>query len=156
MKVRMVDVGGKEDVLRVAEAKGRIRLKPDTVRRIRDGAIDKGDVIAAAQIAGVLAAKKTPELIPLCHPIPITSVNLDFEIYDSFIEVKATVKSVGKTGVEMEALTAASTALLVIWDMCKQYEKDEYGQYPDTVIDELRVISKFKGGHGGEARANTS
>ncbi len=146
----MVDIGEKEDTLRIAEARGRIRLKPDTVRRIKEGAIDKGDVIAVAQIAGVLAAKKTAELIPLCHPIPITSVNLDFEIHDSFVEVKAIVKSVGKTGVEMEALTAASIALLVVWDMCKQYEKDEHGQYPDTVIEELRVTSKLKEAYSSE------
>lgn len=144
MKVKMVDIGEKRDVLRVAEARGRIRLKPETVRRIREGTVDKGDVVAAAQIAGVLAAKKTPELIPLCHPIPITSVDVDVEAGDSFVEVRATVRSVGKTGVEMEALTAVSTALLVIWDMCKQYEKDERGQYPETVIEEVRVTGKLK------------
>ncbi|MBS7247786.1 MAG: cyclic pyranopterin monophosphate synthase MoaC [Candidatus Jordarchaeales archaeon] len=140
----MVDVGEKHDVLRVAEARGRIRLKTDTVRRIKEGRIDKGDVVAAAQIAGILAAKKTPELIPLCHPIPITGVDIDVEAGDSFVEVKATVRSVGKTGVEMEALTAVSIALLVVWDMCKQYEKDEYGQYPETVIEEVRVVNKLK------------
>ncbi|MEM2155386.1 MAG: cyclic pyranopterin monophosphate synthase MoaC [Candidatus Jordarchaeales archaeon] len=144
MKVKMVDVGEKHDVLRVAEARGRIRLKTDTVRRIKEGRIDKGDVVAAAQIAGILAAKKTPELIPLCHPIPITGVDIDVEAGDSFVEVKATVRSVGKTGVEMEALTAVSIALLVVWDMCKQYEKDEYGQYPETVIEEVRVVNKLK------------
>ncbi|MEM3568982.1 MAG: cyclic pyranopterin monophosphate synthase MoaC [Candidatus Jordarchaeales archaeon] len=140
----MVDVGEKHDVLRVAEARGRIRLKTDTVRRIKEGRIDKGDVVAAAQIAGILATKKTPELIPLCHPIPITGVDIDVEAGDSFVEVKATVRSVGKTGVEMEALTAVSIALLVVWDMCKQYEKDEYGQYPETVIEEVRVVNKLK------------
>ncbi|MEM2047431.1 MAG: cyclic pyranopterin monophosphate synthase MoaC [Candidatus Jordarchaeales archaeon] len=144
MKVKMVDVGEKHDVLRVAEARGRIRLKTDTVRRIKEGRIDKGDVVAAAQIAGILATKKTPELIPLCHPIPITGVDIDVEAGDSFVEVKATVRSVGKTGVEMEALTAVSIALLVVWDMCKQYEKDEYGQYPETVIEEVRVVNKLK------------
>jgi len=144
LKVKMVDVGEKHDVLRVAEARGRIRLKTDTVRRIKEGRIDKGDVVAAAQIAGILAAKKTPELIPLCHPIPITGVDIDVEAGDSFVEVKATVRSVGKTGVEMEALTAVSIALLVVWDMCKQYEKDEYGQYPETVIEEVRVVNKLK------------
>jgi len=140
----MVDVGEKHDVLRVAEARGRIRLKTDTVRRIKEGRIDKGDVVAAAQIAGILAAKKTPELIPLCHPIPITGVDIDVEAGDSFVEVKATVRSVGKTEVEMEALTAVSIALLGVWDMCRQYEKDEYGQDPETVIEEVRVVNKLK------------
>ncbi len=144
MKAKMVDIGEKKDVLRTAEARGRIRLKPDTLRRIREGMIDKGDVVAAAQIAGILAAKRTPELIPLCHPIPITSVDVNVEAGDFFVEVKATVRSMGKTGVEMEALTAVSIALLVIWDMCKQYEKDERGQYPETVIEEVRVTSKLK------------
>ncbi|MEM1658672.1 MAG: cyclic pyranopterin monophosphate synthase MoaC [Candidatus Jordarchaeales archaeon] len=140
----MVDVGKKQDVLRLAEARGRIRLKPDTIRRILEGKIEKGDVVTVAQLAGILAAKKTPELIPLCHNISITSVDVNVEVGDFFVEVRAVVRSVGKTGVEMEALTAVSIALLTIWDMCKQYEKDERGQYPETVIEEIRVVSKVK------------
>lgn len=146
--MKMVDVGKKQDVLRVAEARGRIRLRPDTIRRILEGKIEKGDVVTVAQLAGILAAKKTPELIPLCHNIPLTSVDVDVEVGDLFVEVRATVRSVGKTGVEMEALTAVSVALLTIWDMCKQYEKDERGQYPETVIEEVRVVSKVKEGEG--------
>lgn len=142
--MKMVDVGKKQDVLRLAEARGRIRLKPDTIRRILEGKIEKGDVVTVAQLAGILAAKKTPELIPLCHNISITSVDVNVEVGDFFVEVRAVVRSVGKTGVEMEALTAVSIALLTIWDMCKQYEKDERGQYPETVIEEIRVVSKVK------------
>ncbi len=146
MHVSMVDIGKKKDVFRMAEAEGKIRLKPETAKLIKEGRIEKGDVIAVAQIAGILAAKKTPELVPLCHPIPITSISINVDVGGSFVKVKAVVKSIGKTGVEMEALTAVSASLLAVWDMCKQYEKDERGQYPETMIEEIRVISKSKAG----------
>ena len=144
MSINMADISGKEDVLRIAHAKGTIKLKPETIQRIREKTLGKGDVITAAQIAGVLAAKKTPEIIPLCHPIPITKVDVQLSIGEGEVTVESTVRSLGKTGVEMEALVATSAALLTVWDMVKPYEKDEEGQYPDTVIEGIRVVSKIK------------
>ena len=144
-RLEMVGVGHKPDVLRIAIAEGKISLKPGTLDLIRSGRVEKGDPLLAAQLAGVLAAKKTPELIPLCHPIPITKVDIDFDVEGDGITVRARVEAVAKTGVEMEALTAASVALLTIWDMVKKYEKDEEGQYPHTRITGIRVVSKMKG-----------
>lgn len=142
----MVDVTDKPEVYREATAKGQIRLKKETVRLIREGKIEKGDPFYAAKIAGVLAAKSTSSLIPLCHPIPLTDVRLDVRILDeSTVEVEANVKTKAQTGVEMEALVATSTALLTIWDMTKKYEKDPKGQYPDTSILNIQVVSKVKG-----------
>lgn len=145
-KVRMVDVSHKDDVDRIAIAEGYIRLRSSTIEAILKKEVAKGNVIAAANVAGVMAVKKTPELIPMCHPIPITSVNFDFDIESVGIRVKCTVKSKGKTGVEMEALTGVSVALLTIWDMVKSLEKDEYGNYPKTLIEVIRVVEKIKGG----------
>jgi len=144
-RLEMVGVGHKPDVLRIAIAEGKISLKPGTLDLIRSGRVEKGDPLLAAQLAGVLAAKKTPELIPLCHPIPITKVDIDFDVEGDGVTVRARVEAVAKTGVEMEALTAASVALLTIWDMVKKYEKDEEGQYPHTRITGIRVVSKMKG-----------
>ena len=141
----MVDVSGKAEILREATAKGKIRLKPETVNLIREGKIAKGNPLYTAKIAGVLAAKKTSELIPLCHPLPLTSVEVEAEILDKItVEVTATVKTKAQTGVEMEALTAVSVGLLTVWDMTKQYEKDANGQYPSTVIENIHVVKKFK------------
>ncbi|WP_290596020.1 MULTISPECIES: cyclic pyranopterin monophosphate synthase MoaC [unclassified Archaeoglobus] len=145
-KVRMVDVSEKEDVTRVSVAEGFIKLRSSTINAILNKEVAKGNVIAAANIAGVLAVKKTPELIPMCHPIPITSVKFDFDIESVGIRVRCTVKSKGKTGVEMEALTGVSVALLTIWDMVKSLEKDEYGNYPKTLIEVIKVVEKVKGG----------
>ncbi|AIG99137.1 cyclic pyranopterin monophosphate synthase MoaC [Archaeoglobus fulgidus] len=145
-KVRMVDVSHKDDVDRIAVAEGYIRLRSSTIEAIINKEVAKGNVIAAANIAGVMAVKKTPELIPMCHPIPITSVKFDFDIESGGIRVKCTVKSKGKTGVEMEALTGVSVALLTIWDMVKSLEKDERGNYPKTLIEVIRVVEKVKGG----------
>ncbi|AAB89105.1 MULTISPECIES: cyclic pyranopterin monophosphate synthase MoaC [Archaeoglobus] len=145
-KVRMVDVSHKDDVDRIAVAEGYIRLRSSTIEAIINKEVAKGNVIAAANIAGVMAVKKTPELIPMCHPIPITSVKFDFDIESVGIRVKCTVKSKGKTGVEMEALTGVSVALLTIWDMVKSLEKDERGNYPKTLIEVIRVVEKVKGG----------
>lgn len=143
----MVDITVKPEIYREATATGRIRLKPKTVKLIREGLIEKGDPIYTAKIAGILAAKNTPSLIPLCHPIPITNIDIDVRIIDeTTLEVEATVKSRAQTGVEMEALVAASTALLTIWDMVKKYEKDSEGQYPYTLIQDIRVVRKVKGG----------
>ncbi len=140
----MVDVTPKPEVYREATAVGRIKLRKETVARIRESSVEKGDVLEAARIAGVLAAKNTPSMIPLCHPIPITHVDISFELGDSWVDVRATVRALAKTGVEMEALAAASAALLTIWDMVKQYEKDEEGQYPHTSIESIYVLSKVK------------
>jgi cyclic pyranopterin phosphate synthase len=143
--VTMVDVSGKPEIFREATAKGTIRLKAETVALIREGKIAKGDPLYTAKIAGVLAAKKTSALIPLCHPLPLTSVDVDARLSDgSSVEVTAVVKTRAQTGVEMEALTAVSVALLTVWDMTKQYEKDAAGQYPNTAIENIHVVKKLK------------
>jgi cyclic pyranopterin phosphate synthase len=141
----MIDITAKPEVFRKATARGQIRLRKETVGLIREGRVEKGDPIYAAKIAGVLAAKKTSSLIPLCHPIPLTSVEVDLRIIDdATVEVESTVKTKAQTGVEMEALVATATALLTVWDMTKQYEKDAEGQYPYTAIESIRVIRKVK------------
>ena len=141
----MVDVSGKAEVFREATAKGKIRLKPETVNLIREEKIVKGNPLYTAKIAGVLAAKKTSELIPLCHPLPLTSVKVEAKIVEkTAVEVTAIVKTKAQTGVEMEALAAASVGLLTIWDMVKQYEKDAAGQYPNTMIENIHVVRKLK------------
>ncbi len=141
----MVDVTAKPEVYREATARGFIKLKPETIRLIKDGKVEKGDPFSVAKIAGILAAKNTSLLIPLCHLLPLTNVELDIEILDeSTAGVEATVKARAQTGVEMEALTAATIALLTIWDMTKQYEKDEKGQYPYTMIQNVHILRKVK------------
>ncbi|MEM3577506.1 MAG: cyclic pyranopterin monophosphate synthase MoaC [Candidatus Bathyarchaeia archaeon] len=140
----MVDISEKPEIFREATATGRIRLKPETIALIREGKIAKGDPLYAAKIAGILAAKKTSELIPLCHPLPITNVNIKVEITETHVEVTSTIKTKAQTGVEMEALVATATSLLTIWDMVKQYEKDAEGQYPTTAIEKIRVVKKVK------------
>ena len=140
----MVDVSTKPEVYREAKAKGLIRLKPETLKLIVEGRVEKGNVFGVAKVAGVLAAKNTCNLIPLCHPLPLTSVELELRIVDGGVEVESTVKTRAQTGVEMEALVAVSMALLAVWDMTKQYEKDEGGQYPSTVIEGVRVVRKVK------------
>jgi cyclic pyranopterin phosphate synthase len=143
--VSMVDVSGKAEIFREATAKGTIKLKKETVKLIREGKIAKGDPLYTAKIAGVLAAKKTSELVPLCHPLPLTSVKVEAKVLDAVtVEVSATVKTKAQTGVEMEALTAVSAGLLTVWDMTKQYEKDAAGQYPSTAITDIHVVKKFK------------
>jgi len=140
----MVDISAKPEVYREAKAKGLIKLKPETLKLIQKGNVEKGDVFSVAKVAGILAAKNTSNLIPLCHPLPLTNVELDLRIVDCGVEVESTVKTKAQTGVEMEALVAVSVALLAIWDMTKQYEKDRFGQYPSTVIENVHVISKVK------------
>ncbi|MBS7653856.1 cyclic pyranopterin monophosphate synthase MoaC [Candidatus Bathyarchaeota archaeon] len=141
----MVDVTPKPEIHREATAKGQIRLTSETVRLIRERRVEKGDPFYTAKIAGILAAKNTSMLIPLCHPIPLTNVNIEVKIVDeNTVEVESTVKAKAKTGVEMEALVATATALLTIWDMVKKYEKDAEGQYPITLIQNIRVIKKVK------------
>jgi cyclic pyranopterin phosphate synthase len=141
----MVDVSGKTEIFREATATGTIKLKTETIKLIKAGKIAKGDPLYASKIAGILAAKKTSSLIPLCHPLPLTNVEIDVKMPGAAtVEVTATVKTKAQTGVEMEALTAVSVALLTVWDMTKQYEKDAAGQYPSTVIENIHVVRKFK------------
>lgn len=141
----MVDVSGKPKVFRVATATGTIKLKPQTISLIREGKTAKGDPLYTAKIAGILAAKKTSVLIPLCHPLPLTNVEIEAKILGkSAIEVTSTVKTEAQTGVEMEALVATAVGLLTIWDMVKQYEKDAAGQYPITLIENVHVVKKVK------------
>ncbi|MFH1774087.1 MAG: cyclic pyranopterin monophosphate synthase MoaC [Methanobacteriota archaeon] len=142
--VKMVDIAGKKDVIRIARASGKIKLRRKTVERIKKGRIEKGNVLTTAQIAATLAVKKTPELIPMCHPLQITNVSVDFKSGQEEIETIVEVKTIGKTGVEMEALTGVAAALLTIWDMVKAVEKDEKGQYPITRISDMRVLQKIK------------
>ena len=141
----MVDVSGKDEIFREATASGTIKLKAETINLIKTGKIAKGDPICTAKIAGVLAAKKTSSLIPLCHPLPLTNVQVDVKVLDEgTVEVSAMVKAHAQTGVEMEALAAVSIGLLTVWDMTKQYEKDAAGQYPSTRIENIHVVRKFK------------
>ena len=140
----MVDVSEKRVVHRTAEAAGRILLRRETLEAIRRGAIKKGDPLPVAEVAGILAAKRVSELIPLCHPIPLTKVDVSFRIGEDHVEARCRVVADYKTGVEMEALTGVTVALLTLWDMVKYLEKDEEGQYPTTRITEVRVVEKRK------------
>lgn len=148
-RARMVDVGHKDDTQREAVARGRILLKPETLALIQEGGISKGDVLAVAQVAGIMAAKRTHELIPMCHPLMLTHVSLAFEPHPTggpdglaAIDISATVRTTGKTGVEMEALTAVSVAGLTIYDMCKAVDRA-------MQLDAVRLVRK-SGGKSGE------
>ncbi|WP_340820110.1 cyclic pyranopterin monophosphate synthase MoaC [Methanolobus sp. WCC4] len=140
----MVDIGSKDIIVRKAVASGEIILSAATIEKIRTGTVEKGNVLSTARVASILAVKRVPELIPMCHQIPITSVDVDFEIEDDLVRAIVEVRSVGKTGVEMEALTGVSVALLTVWDMVKSAEKDETGNYPATGIQNIKVIEKVK------------
>lgn len=140
----MVDVGGKSEIYREATASGRIKLKKETIAMIKEGKVEKGDVFSASTLAAIMAVKKTPEFLPLTHNIPITNVDVKYELGEDYVEVYVTVKAFARTGVEMEALLGVSAALLNIWDMVKKYEKDEMGQYPSTKIEEIKVVRKVK------------
>jgi cyclic pyranopterin phosphate synthase len=141
-RARMVDVSAKNDTERIAVARGEIVMKPETLTLIRAGSIKKGDVLTVAQVAGIMAAKKTSELIPLCHPLPLTRVDLDLALDESLpgVQITATAKTVGKTGVEMEALTAVAVAALTVYDMAKAAEKT-------MKIQNIRLVEK----HGGKS-----
>lgn len=141
-KAIMVDVGGKAQSERIAIARGEVRMQEATLQRILDRTVEKGDALAIARIAGIMAAKKTPDLIPLCHPLPLASAAIDFRPFpgEGRVEIEATVKVTGTTGVEMEALTAVTTAALTIYDMCKAVDKG-------MIISEIRLIKK----HGGKS-----
>ncbi|MCX7682488.1 MAG: cyclic pyranopterin monophosphate synthase MoaC [Anaerolineae bacterium] len=146
-RIRMVDVGEKADTERVAIAKGSVQMRPETLRLIVEQGLPKGDVFAAAQLAGIMAAKRTPELIPLCHPIVLSGIEVDFQVDEqaSRVEISATVRSRGPTGVEMEALTAVSVAALTIYDMVKAVDRG-------LRIGDIRLVYK-SGGKSGEWRA---
>lgn len=142
-RAKMVDVGEKDITSRSATAAARVLVSPETFERIKTGGMKKGDVLTVAQIAGVMGAKRTPDLIPMCHPIQITGIDLDLSLDETrfSVEIYATVSCTGRTGVEMEALTAASTAALTVYDMCKAVQKD-------IVISDIRLIQKTGGVHG--------
>jgi cyclic pyranopterin phosphate synthase len=140
----MIDITEKPTVHREATAKGQLKLRKETVALIKQGKIEKGDPFQIAKVAGILAAKQTSSIVPLCHPIPLTSIKINLRIVDDTVDVESTVKTKAQTGVEMEALTATAVALLTVWDMTKQYEKDADGQYPYTAIRDIRVTSKLK------------
>ena len=142
-RARMVDVGEKDPTCRSAEAGARVLVSRETFRLIRTGGMKKGDVLTVAQIAGIMGAKRTPELIPMCHPILLQGVDLSLRLDEErcAVDIRAAVRCEGKTGVEMEALTAAAAAALTVYDMCKAVQKD-------MVITDLRLISKSGGIHG--------
>ena len=144
---RMVDVSAKSETERVAKAEGRVRMKAATLALIRSGDAKKGDVLGVARIAGIMAAKRTHELIPLCHPLPISAVELDLVLDDDLpgVRVEATVTTIGRTGVEMEALAAASVACLTVYDMVKAADRG-------MIIESVRLLEK-RGGASGEWRA---
>ena len=136
-EARMVDVGAKADTERRALARGKLVLSATTVALVRDGRVPKGDVLAAARIAGIMAAKRTSELIPLCHPLPLTNVELALDVREDSVEIQATAETVAQTGVEMEALTACAVAALTVYDMAKAIDKE-------MVVAEIRLLEKTK------------
>lgn len=145
----MVDISSKPMIYREALAEGYIILKPYTISLIRNGAIEKGDVPESVKISSLNAVKNTPNMLPYCHPIKVTGVEVKTEILDDRVKISVLVKSVEQTGVEMEALTGVMAGLLTIWDMVKKHEKDEAGNYPDTRISDVRVVYKHKEVVGG-------
>lgn len=140
-RARMVDVSEKAVTHRTARAAGRVWMNPETLEKVRAGQMAKGDVLAVAQVAGILAAKRTWELIPMCHPLPLTSIDISFTFLDNALDIQAQVKCSGETGVEMEALTAVSAAALTVYDMCKAVQRD-------MVIDQIRLLEKTGGKSG--------
>ncbi|MGB4704876.1 MAG: cyclic pyranopterin monophosphate synthase MoaC [Candidatus Saccharicenans sp.] len=147
-KLRMIDVAGKAETLRTAEARGEVRMSSAVLQLILENRLPKGDVLAAARLAGIQAAKKTSELIPLCHPLRITSVEVELRPVKSkrLVEIRSIVKAVDRTGVEMEALTAVAVACLTVYDMCKAFDRK-------MVIGDIHLLSKT-GGKSGDFRWN--
>jgi len=141
----MIDISDKKIVMRRAKAKGEIKLKKETLKAIKEKKVKKGDIFTVARVAGINAVKNTSMLIPMCHPVPVSAVDIDFDVRENSIICVCEVKAEYKTGVEMEALTGATVALLTIWDMVKYLEKDENGQYPGTRITNVEVVEKMKG-----------
>ena len=148
-QAHMVDIGAKQDTHRVAIAIGRIVMLPETLKKIQEGTASKGDVLAVARVAAIQGAKRTSELIPLCHPISLSSVNIEFKILaeDNTVECSARTETVGRTGVEMEALTAVSVALLTVYDMCKAVDRG-------MRIEDVRLLEK-RGGKSGHWQAES-
>jgi len=144
-RARMVDVSAKEATVREAAARAIVRMKPETLAMIREGRHAKGDVLAVAQVAGIMGAKRTPDLIPMCHPLMLESVKLAFNFGTQHLEIVATARLSGKTGVEMEALTGATVAALTVYDMCKAVDKD-------MVIGDICLLSKTGGKSGPYVR----
>ena len=140
-RARMVDVSEKAATYRTAWAAGRVWMNPETLEKVRQGGMAKGDVLAVAQVAGIMAAKRTWELIPMCHPLPLTSIDITFAFRENALDIQAQVKCSGETGVEMEALTAVSAAALTVYDMCKAVQRD-------MVIDQIRLLEKTGGKSG--------
>ena len=142
-RAKMVDVSAKEPTLREAVAQGKVLMNPNTVRDIEQGEVPKGDVLGVARIAGIMAAKKTSDIVPMCHPLELTGINVDFSsnIEKGEITIKANVKTVGKTGVEMEAMTAVSAAALAIYDMCKSADRG-------IILSDIKLITKSGGKSG--------
>jgi cyclic pyranopterin monophosphate synthase len=140
---RMVDVGAKPDTERIAIAAGSVYMHPETLRLIREGAMKKGDVLTVARLAGIMGAKRTSELIPLCHPLPLSHIDVDLSLDEdaSAVKIRATARTIGKTGVEMEALTAVSTAALTVYDMAKAVDRE-------MRISDIRLLEKHGGQHG--------
>lgn len=137
----MVDISAKDASVRIAVASGRIRMQPETADVIRSGTAQKGDVLGVAQVAGIMAAKNTPQIVPMCHPLMLTGTDISFDVLRDSVEITATVKTTGKTGVEMEALTAASVAALTIYDMVKAIDRG-------MQIENIQVESKSGGASG--------
>lgn len=140
-RAHMVEVGEKDDTKRVAVARGTISMKRETRDMIKEGLIKKGDVLSVAQVGGIMGAKKTSELIPMCHNIFISGADIRFNILETTIEIEAEVKTIGKTGIEMEALTAVSMAALTIYDMCKAVDKD-------MIVSDIKLVKKTGGKSG--------
>ncbi len=143
-RAKMVDISNKPDAVRRAIAAGEIQLKSETMEAIRNRQIEKGEVLETARIAAIMAVKHTPLVIPMCHQILVTGIDVKFEMLDETIKATVEVKSTGGTGVEIEALLGVSTALLTIWDMVKSAEKDDTGNYPFTKIKNICVLEKSK------------
>jgi len=143
-KARMVDISSKEETSRRAKAIGEIQLKPETIEAIKNKKIIKGSVLETARIASIMAIKNTSSVIPMCHQIPITGIDVQFDLCHDIVKVTVDVRTIGKTGVEMEALHGVSVALLTIWDMVKSAEKDKTGNYPFTKIKNIIVLEKVK------------
>ena len=146
-RAHMVDVSNKDITRRQATARAVISMRPETARLIESGGVAKGDVLAVAQVAGVMAAKRTPDLIPLCHPLPITGVDMLFSWHGTDLQIEATVRVTGKTGVEMEALTAVSVAALTVYDMCKAVDRA-------MTIEQIRLEEKSGGKSGTYRRSD--
>jgi len=144
-RARMVDVGSKDDTNREATAFARIKMNKETISMIRDGQMKKGDVLSVAQVGGIMGAKRTSDIIPMCHNIFISGVDIDFKLNEEEIEIRAVAKTRGKTGIEMEALTAVSVAALTIYDMCKAVDKE-------MVISDIMLIKKTGGKSGDYER----